>query len=123
MSLIAEEILKEKLKDKPDKLYIQTLQKMQDGEMSLELFLNTGRITPRELFLNYNPKSRLKPDCMDVVRYVGGFYIQILKTGEFLLEIIDADQSDEMNTIIKDKSLDVVEEELWHRVARKFISK
>jgi hypothetical protein len=123
MSLIAEEILKEKLKDKPDKLYIQTLQKMQDGEMSFELFINTGRITPRELFLNYNPKSRLKPDCMDVVRYVGGFYIQILKTGEFLLEISDADQSDEMNTIIKDKSLDVVEEELWHRVARKFISK
>jgi hypothetical protein len=123
MSLIAEEILKEKLKDKPDKLYIQTLQKMQDGEMSLELFINTGRITPRELFIRYNPKARLRPDCMDVVRYVGGFYIQILKTGEFLLEINDADQSDEMNSIIKDKSLDMVEEELWHRVARKFISK
>jgi hypothetical protein len=123
MSLIAEEILKEKLKDKPDKLYIQTLQKMQDGDMSFELFINTGRITPRELFAHYNPKARLRPDCKDVVKYVGGFYIQILKTGEFLLEINDADQSDEMNSIIQDKSLDVVEEELWHRVARKFISK
>jgi hypothetical protein len=60
---------------------------------------------------------------MDVVRYVGGFYIQILKTGEFLLEISDADQSDEMNSIIKNKSLELVEEELWDRVARKFISK
>jgi hypothetical protein len=123
MSLIAEEILKEKLKDKPDKLYIQTLQKMQDGDMGLELFINTGRITPRELFVHYNPKVRLRPDCKDVVRYVGGFYIQILKTGEFLLEINDADQSDEMNSIIQNKSLDEVEEELWHRVARKFISK
>jgi hypothetical protein len=123
MSLIAEEILKEKLKDKPDKLYIQTLQKMQDGDMSFELFINTGRRTPRELFAHYNPKARLRPDCKDVVKYVGGFYIQILKTGEFLLEINDADQSDEMNSIIQDKSLDVVEEELWHRVARKFISK
>lgn len=123
MSIVAEEILKEKMKDKPDKLYIQTLQKIQDGEMSLDLFINTGRITPRELFVHYNPKARLRPNCRDVVRYVGGFYIQILSTGEFLLEINDADQSDEMNSIIKDKSLDVVEEDLWYRVARKFISK
>tara|TARA_R110000868_G_scaffold27669_1_gene104699 strand:+ start:402 stop:773 length:372 start_codon:yes stop_codon:yes gene_type:complete len=123
MSIVSEEILKEKLKDKPDKLYIQTLQKIQDGEMSLDLFINTGRITPRELFVHYNPKARLRPDCRDVVRYVGGFYIQILSTGEFLLEINDAEQSDEMNSIIKDKSLDVVEEDLWYRVARKFISK
>lgn len=123
MSIISEEILKEKLKDKPDKLYIQTLQKMQDENPSFELFINTGRIMPKELFLNYNKKIRLNFDCSDVVRYVGGFYVQILKTGEFLLEINDADQSDEMNTIIKDKSLDVIEEELWYRVARKFISK
>jgi len=123
MTIVAEEILKEKLKDKPDKLYIQTLQKMQDGEMSFDLFINTGRITPRELFVHYNPSARLRPDCRDVVRYVGGFYIQILITGDFLLEINDAEQSDEMNSIIKDKSLELVEEELWDRVARKFISK
>lgn len=123
MSKISEEILKEKLKEKPDKLYIQTLQKMQNENPSFELFINTGRIMPRELFLNYNKTIRLKPDCSDVVRYVGGFYIQILKTGEFLFEINDAELSDEMNTIIKNKSLDIVEEELWHRVARKFISK
>jgi hypothetical protein len=123
MSIISDEIIKEKLKDKPDKLYIQTLQKMEESNPSFELFVNTGRITPRELFVHYHPKVRLMPDCLDVVRYVGGFYIQILKTGEFLLEINDADQSDEMNSIIKDKSLELVEEELWHRVARKFISK
>ena len=68
-------------------------------------FINSGHFVYRESFLEKNANTKLHPDCTDVVEYSGGAYIQLLKSGQFYLED---------NTL--DKSLDVVEGQLWDRI-------
>ena len=52
----------------------------------MDKFINSGRFMCRELFLDKNPNEKLHDDCTDVVHYVGGAYIQVLKSGVFYLD-------------------------------------
>jgi hypothetical protein len=53
---------------------------------TLEDFSNTGRFTSREAYLEKNPDAILHKDCTDVVMYIGGHIIQVLKSAQFMVD-------------------------------------
>jgi len=53
---------------------------------TLEDFSNTGRFTGREAYLDKNPEAILHESCTDVVQYIGGHIIQVLKSGQFMVD-------------------------------------
>lgn len=53
---------------------------------NLESFSSTGRFTSREAHLDKNPDAILHKDCTDVVEYIGGHIIQVLASGEFMVD-------------------------------------
>lgn len=72
--------------------------------MKKETFINSGRITDLKTFLNLRPKEALHNDCTDVIVYEDGYYIQVLKSGEFFYDGYS------------DKKLDNVEEFMWKKI-------
>jgi hypothetical protein len=56
------------------------------GSFTLENFSSTGRFTGREAYLEKNPDAILHADCTDVVQYIGGHIIQVLKSGDFMVD-------------------------------------
>jgi hypothetical protein len=54
--------------------------------ITLEDFSNTGRFTGRTAYLDKNPEVELHEDCTDVVQYIGGHIIQVLKSGQFMVD-------------------------------------
>jgi hypothetical protein len=54
--------------------------------ITLEDFSNTGRFTGRAAYLDKNPEIELHEDCTDVVQYIGGHIIQVLKSGQFMVD-------------------------------------
>lgn len=69
---------------------------------NLESFSSTGRFTSKEAYLEKNPEAILHDKCTDVVMYIGGHIIQVLESGEFM---VDAD--------FKNRSLDEAETMLF----------
>lgn len=55
-------------------------------EKKLENFCSTGRFTGRDVYLDKNPDAVLHKDCTDVVEYIGGHIIQVLQSGEFMVD-------------------------------------
>lgn len=116
MKNVSEEILKEKMRKNPDPLYVRTLQRLQDkGTMTIKDFINTGRITTLKNFKERVYPSTLLPECTDVMLYIGDFYLQILKDGEFYLEMNDKHGV----SIVKSKNIELVELVLWTYYASK----
>ena len=77
----------ENSKEKPDVLYIKTLRSaITSQQMTLELFSNTGRFSPRSVLASTSPNTMLHPMCVNVVTYIGGFFIQVLKDGTYYIE-------------------------------------
>lgn len=56
------------------------------SKTTLENFSSTGRFTGREAYLEKNPEVELHEDCTDVVQYIGGHIIQVLKSGQFMVD-------------------------------------
>lgn len=71
---------------------------------NLQSFSSTGKFTSRIAHLDKNPDAVLHKDCTDVVEYVGGHIIQVLASGEFMV--------DEM---FRSRSLDEAETDLFIR--------
>lgn len=120
MNLIKQEIKTEKAKVKPDEHYLKLLKAIESNrKMEFETFSNTGRITPVEVFKNENPNSIIHSECTDVVRYLGGFYIQMLKSGKYLYEF---DVQPSTTVQIEHKSLNILEQQMWQKnVQEKFL--
>lgn len=53
---------------------------------NLEKFSSTGRFTGRDMYLEKNPDAVLHEKCTDVVEYIGGHIIQVLASGEFMVD-------------------------------------
>jgi len=118
MNKIQMQINREEKKSKPDKGLVTKLHYMLSlDEVPLDVFKDTGRFKPREVFKYERKKEVLLPDCTDVVVYAGDFYIQVLKTGEFLFKPV----SDKQATL-RSESLDVLEEAMWELSAKKVIN-
>ncbi|QDP59013.1 MAG: hypothetical protein GOVbin1678_55 [Prokaryotic dsDNA virus sp.] len=80
ISRLLEDIIIEKHQQKPDKFFIQQCQALMDEELlDFKSFLDTGRITLRNEFSFLYPKQKLHKKTQSVLRYAGGFYIEILQ--------------------------------------------
>jgi hypothetical protein len=120
---LSNEILVQKLRKNTDKHYIQSIQKMLDKEsMSKDDFINTGRLMPISIYLSeYGNPSSFHKDVKDVMRYAGGFYIQILPTSEWLFDSNDANESDEVSTTFRSMKISDVEDAMWEQYVQKKI--
>jgi hypothetical protein len=79
ISRILEDIVIEKQQYKPDKFFIQQSQSLIDGDiLDFKTFIDTGRITTRRDFSYSYPKVKLHKNTQSILRYAGGFYIEIL---------------------------------------------
>ena len=83
--LISNDIIAEKLYHTPDKGYIQMCQKIFDNckDMHHKDFIDTGRIMPRDAFLERYPDKQIPQTTKNICRYVGGFYIEFVGTKKF----------------------------------------
>lgn len=122
MNHISQEILSEKMSNNPDPLYVRILQRLQDKDDITENdFVKTGRIVTIQKFKEKLKSSTLRTDCTDVMLYIGNFYIQILKDGDFFLEMGDADNPSDMGdmgyTKMQSKDLELIESVLWNKYA------
>jgi hypothetical protein len=88
-SLIQEEILSEKMLDKPDTYYLSLLDKLmqQQEPLTFKQWVNTGRFMRRSEYLTRFPEAKLEHECSDLVKYAGGFIAQALTSGGFLCSV------------------------------------
>lgn len=85
--LIREEILYTKLKNPHNVGYIKRLQQMFDSdELTISDFTSTGVMMKRADYESIHHSVPLHKKCMDVIRYIGGHYIQMLSDGNYLLQ-------------------------------------
>lgn len=122
LNFLSTEILAQKLRKNTDKHYIQSIQVLYDkGEMTKENFINTGRLMKKEYyFAEFGSHPHFFSDVKDVMRYAGGYCIQILPTGVWLFDSNDATESDEVSTVFKSDKLSDVEDAVWkHYVEKK----
>lgn len=71
----------------------------------MENLIDTGRFICKESFLKKNPTEKLLEECTDVVAYSDGYYIQVLKSGEFYVD-----------DTFKSRSLDEAEIKLLEKI-------
>lgn len=83
--------------------------------ITFEMFRDTGRFVPADVFLKEHPTAKLHPDCTEVIIYTNDFIIQALKTNKFYIKVGRRE--------IKHIPLDVVESALWYLRAEKVINK
>lgn len=118
MNKLIVQLNREKKKSKPDTGLVNKLMKLIAlDEVTLEDFRDTGRFIPRDVFKMEMKKEMLLPDCTDVVVYAGDFYIQAMKTNEFVFKPISYKQA-----TLRSESLDVLEEAMWELSAKKVIN-
>jgi hypothetical protein len=116
MQIVIDEILAEKLRRRPNRLYIMQLQKLMDkeDELSLESFRDTGKYIPANTFKNdYNRVANLHPHCVHVIRYIGGFFIEVLNNGDFFVNLHDHEDMAKPSTLILNTNLNKVEDKYW----------
>lgn len=120
---LSNEIIRQKLRNNTDKKYIQTIQNFFDkGVMSKEDFINTGRIMPKEMYLyEFKANKVFVNEVKDIIRYAGGYCIQILPTAEWLFDSNDNKEGDEVSTIFKSDILSKVEDLMWKHYVKKNI--
>lgn len=111
-SMYQTQILKEKLRSKPNKGLIQRLQNYleKDSPITRGVFLDTGMIVTANAFRKEYGDT-ISKDCEAVLTYIGDNYIQSLKSGEWMA-LIDGKK-------VKDENAKVVEEKLWKSVESK----
>ena len=118
MNKIQIQINREVRKTKPDSGLVAKLYYILNlDEVTFDVFKDTGRFKPRDVFKYERKKEVLLPDCTDVVVYAGDFYIQALKTGEFLFKPVSDKQAN-----LRSESLDILEEAMWELSAKKVIN-
>jgi len=83
--LISNDILAEKLYQKPDKGYIQVCQNLLNNykEIDHKDFIDTGRIMPRQDFIDRYPDKQIPQTTKTICRYAGGFYIEFVGKKDF----------------------------------------
>lgn len=98
-----------------DNLYVNTLLKSIDNNgMTFEMFSNTGRFVPRHSFTNDSPNTLLNSNCIDVVKYIGNFFVQKLKGGWYFFE------SDDER--VRRKNMEVIEKYIWDKYANNYLN-
>lgn len=82
-SIYLKEATAEKLRPKADHNYIRRMQQFADKEkeFTISVFKDTGRLLNRIDFVNNFNFEVLNDDTKNVMTYIGGAYIELLKDG------------------------------------------
>lgn len=97
-----------------DPLYDNALRILKtNGYLTQKDFVETGRMTTPD---NFSIKSGisvndLQCDCLDIMMYIGGFYIQMLSDGSFYFEVDGSS--------FRSKDMKLVESIMWEYFASK----
>jgi len=122
-NFLSTEILIQKMRPNPDKHFIQSIQMLMDKEhMTKEEFVNTGRFMSKEYYLKeFVNHNYFMSDVKDVMRYAGGYCIQVLPSGDWMFDTNDAHESDEVSTKYISKDVKEIEEKIWSNYVQKLI--
>ena len=90
-NLINDQIEQELMREKPNRSFVATLRVLSHPKTKITFaaFTNTARFLSRDFFADECPNYPLHHGCLDVIRYAGGFIIQVLKTNEFYIQFED----------------------------------
>jgi len=105
-SIYQTQILKEKMRIKPNAGLIQRLQRHLDTDtpMTKSIFVDTGvLVSPKTFQKEY--EGSISKDCEAVLTYIGDNFIQSLKTGEWMASI--------NGKRTKSKDVKAIEEKVW----------
>jgi hypothetical protein len=100
-----------------DRAYITLIEAMMDKDIQEETYLNTGRIMTSERWrrnFDRNFDKELRSDCYDVIRYAGGFIIQMLRPREWYLDFFDGSEP------IQTPHISEAEKAIWKKVKSVF---
>jgi len=104
MNRIQQHLEAEKQKETPDDYTINHLEKvLKNGVITQSEWTSLKVHIPVEQFLKDNPDETLREDCDELIVYVGGYYIQKLKSGVFFI-------NDDIPLI---DSIYIAQKELW----------
>lgn len=121
MKDLNKELLEEKMRVYRNKNSIQFLQRVLDGHpVTKQEFSDTVLISPVDEFMI---RDKFRPNCVHVLSYAGGFYVQILDDGYHLYEVFDNEESDEMHTRVKSKEVKDIISFIWRYEADKLFNK
>jgi hypothetical protein len=122
MKDLRKELLNEKMRVHPNKNAIQFLQRVLDGHHVTKMeFINTMIVESIDWDLAF--ALQYQSDCVKVLRYAGGFDIQLLVSGDYLYEVFDNQESDEMHTRVKSKEIKDILSFIWRNEADKLFNK
>lgn len=100
-----------------DPLHVSALSILKNsGRISKKDFVNTGRITTIQDFIikSGTPSDSLRYDCLDIMMYIKGFYIQMLSNGTYYFEVDGSS--------FYSKDIKLAESILWEHFASKKIN-
>jgi len=103
--LISNDIIREKYINGSHKSFIQESQKILNdiSKVDEKTFVETGRIMSTKNFLSMYPTIHLDADVKNIIRYVGGFYVQMLSNGNYLYKYHE------------DRELSHIEKTMWNQ--------
>lgn len=112
MDIIKNEIKLEQSKQKPNLHYLKVLDNLLiKNEVTFEDFSGTGNIVPIDYFMKNYLCFELHDECTDVIVYLCGFKIQMLKSGEYFFKHPFGVNN---HVTIQNKSLDILEILAWN---------
>ena len=122
MKDLHKELLNEKMRVHPNKNAIQFLQRVLDGRPVTKMeFIDTMIVESIDWDLAF--ALQYSSDCVKVLRCAGGFDIQLLVSGDYLYEVFDNQESDEMHTRVKSKEIKDILSFIWRNEADKLFNK
>jgi hypothetical protein len=109
MGLLQDHLNREANKQRPDVDTLISLDKILNSRnITFEEWKDSGSLVCRKSFEKEYPSEKLNYDCVDVLVYFGGVYIQMLKNQDYLVGLDTT-----TNT------LDDAEKALWDKIADK----
>jgi hypothetical protein len=104
MNRFEQQIAAELQKENPDEQLLFKLEFIiNNGAITLAEWEMLKLVSSKEDFLKDNPDAVLRDDCISVITYLGGYYIQQLDSEKFYI-------NDEIPPI---DSIDIAQQELW----------
>lgn len=97
---LATELQKE---DPSESLVAQLDFVIKNGAITLTEWIAFNLVQSKENFMKDNPDATLHADCVDVIQYLGGYYIQKLSSEKLYI-------NDNIPSI---DSIDIAQQELW----------
>lgn len=121
MNLIESEIERETQKKEASQGTIEKLKSILDrGFVTFEDFQDSGRFMPTHKYEFEKNIAYIHPECRTIVRYMGGFVIQIMKSDAFVY-MLKKDES--LYVHLEDDGLIKMERKLWDAVANEKFNK